>query len=343
MPAVNTTLSNCYIPLPASTSCIKEDHSSLKQVSVGSSKKNILCCPLHRPAGSHFSKTRTARSIRHLCVDRGILSNSTGSSIVELGHTKVICNVQGPRPLSASSVSGSNVLNDGSAISTGRLHCQIRYASDFTSNMQYNTLKQATQLDKLSSVTSANVNVNAQETDLSLKLHDALAPSLPMHLFMKNVVDVFVLVIQDDGAVFPACLMAASLALADAGVEVYDLVSSFSIAVVSRENISFSRADHDENDEVTGLEEDMEDLLGTSKFDERYHLLADPDEEETMIADGTLTVGIMNNWREVVFWDQTGRLPPDVVSEAVELCKEGCVFMHNYLRQALVGKQTMKK
>jgi RNase PH len=202
---------------------------------------------------------------------------------------------------------------------------------------------QATPLDKLLSTTSSSsAGISAQETELSLKLHDALVPSLPMHLFMKNVVDVFVLVLQDDGAILPACLMAASLALADSGVEVYDLVSSFSIAVVSKDNTVWVN-DQDENDDdesmnAQGEMEEEEERCGLSKVDDKYHLLADPDANEISRAEGILTIGMMSNWKEVVFWDQTGRLPPMVVSEAVELCKEGCVAMHNFMREALVRR-----
>jgi exosome complex component MTR3 len=207
--------------------------------------------------------------------------------------------------------------------------------------MQRHAMAQATPIDKFS-FTSSSTGLVAQETELSLKLHDALAPSLPMHLFMKNVVDVFVLVLQDDGAVFPACLMAASLALADSGVEVYDLVSSFSIAVVSRDNIVWSHDQDDDEDESMLEEVEMEERRGMSKVDDKYHLLADPDANEILRADGTLTVGMMTNWKEVVFWDQTGRLPTEVVSEAVELCKDGCVVMHNFMREALVGQKDRK-
>lgn len=339
MPAASNTLSNCYIPLLSRSSLgSNQQQSTAPQQRSKNNTLNVPICPSHRPSGSLSSDSRTARSIRHLCIDRHFLSNSTGSAIIELGHTKVICNVQGPRPLSTSSSIGSTAANDGSAITTGRLHCQIRYAPNFAINMQRHAMAQATPIDKFS-FTSSSTGLVAQETELSLKLHDAIAPSLPMHLFMKNVVDVFVLVLQDDGAVFPACLMAASLALADSGVEVYDLVSSFSIAVVSRDNIVWSHDQDDDEDESMLEEVEMEERRGMSKVDDKYYLLADPDANEILRADGTLTVGMMTNWKEVVFWDQIGRLPSEVVSEAVELCKDGCVVMHNFMREALVGQK----
>eukprot|EP00557_Chaetoceros_sp_GSL56_P002176 CAMPEP_0176501754 /NCGR_PEP_ID=MMETSP0200_2-20121128/14346_1 /TAXON_ID=947934 /ORGANISM="Chaetoceros sp., Strain GSL56" /LENGTH=381 /DNA_ID=CAMNT_0017900695 /DNA_START=47 /DNA_END=1193 /DNA_ORIENTATION=+ len=381
MPAANNTLSNCYVPILSESSYIKahdgtlgssssnKNHQHHQQSSSAGTKKDgeqmlisnkarstshVPICPSHRPSGSSSSLSsdyRTASPYDTYTLIAIFYPTQHGSAIVELGHTKVICNVQGPRPLSTSTSSQTASGGDGFAITSGRLHCQIRYAPNFAMNMQRSTMAQACQLDKFSSAASSssgsNASLNAQETELSLKLHDALAPSLPMHLFMKNVVDVFVLVLQDDGAVLPACLMAASLALADSGVEVYDLFSSFSIAVVARDNTVLGLQQHDQDaaadDDESMLEEGkMEERCGISKADDKYHLLADPDANEILIADGVLTIGMMSNWKEVVFWDQTGRLPSKVVSEAIELCKEGCLVMHNFMREALVGQKDRK-
>jgi exosome complex RNA-binding protein Rrp42 (RNase PH superfamily) len=112
------------------------------------------------------------------------------------------------------------------------------------------------------------------------------------------------------------------------------LVSSFSIAIVSKEQIVMNSDQYIDNGDES--DKDLAQHHGKSKFDDNYHLLADPDAKEMLVADGVLTVGMMNNWKEVVFWDQTGRLPSRVVSEAVDLCKEGCSVMHNFMRKALV-------
>jgi len=178
----------------------------------------------------------------------------------------------------------------------------------------------------------ANISHQAHETELSSRLKDAIAPSIPLHLLMKNVVDVFVMVLQDDGAVFPASVIAASLALADSGVEVYDLVTAFSVAVIPRSLVNtISSTSNDDGDG------DGDDDGGISIADANYHLLADPSAKEILAAKGVLTIAMMKNWKEVVFWDQTGSLPAGVATEASELCREGCVAMHKFMRQALVG------
>jgi exosome complex component MTR3 len=166
---------------------------------------------------------------------------------------------------------------------------------------------------------STSSNLNQIETELSSRLHDALKPSIPLHLLKKNVVDVFVMVLQDDGGAFDASVAAASLALADAGMECYDLVSCFTVAVVPK-SICFQSDDHDEENNEVG----------------EYHLLADPSEKEILVSKGLITLAMMKNWKDVVFWNQTGSLPPDVAMNALELAKEGCAVMHKLMRQALL-------
>jgi len=157
--------------------------------------------------------------------------------------------------------------------------------------------------------------------ELSSRLHDAIVPSIPLDLLRKNVVDVFVMVLQNDGGVLGAAVMAASLALADSGVELYDLVSACSVAVVPRHLTTVGDGDGD----------------GDAASSSSYCLLADPSEEELLAADGVVTLAMMPNWKEVTFWDQTGRLPVTTASDAADLCRNGCAMMQKFMRQSLVG------
>jgi len=161
--------------------------------------------------------------------------------------------------------------------------------------------------------------------ELSSRLHDAIVPSIPLDLLRKNVVDVFVMVLQNDGGVLGAAVMAASLALADSGVELYDLVSACSVAVVPRHLTTVGAGDGDARGN------------GDAASSSSYCLLADPSEEELLAADGVVTLAMMPNWKEVTFWDQTGRLPVTTASDAADLCRNGCAMMQKFMRQSLVG------
>jgi exosome complex component MTR3 len=206
--------------------------------------------------------------------------------------------------------------------SSGVLNCELRYAPTFGIRPETKVLTTATNLDGYSAgAGGSGSGLSAQEVELSLRLHDAISPAVPLEFLMKNVVDVFVMVLQDDGSVFSASAIAASLALSDAGVEIYDLVSACSVAVIPR-SIVVGTSVNDDDDQEGGA----------------YQLLADPSEDEILASDGIVTLSMMGNWKEVTFWDQTGRLDPKVANDAAALCRDGCLTMTKFMRKRLLGE-----
>jgi len=147
--------------------------------------------------------------------------------------------------------------------------------------------------------------------------------------------DVFVMVLQNDGGVLGACVVAASLAMADSGVELYDMVSACSVAVVPR---SMTAACHDDGGGGGGGG-GSGDCGEDRRHASSHCLLTDPTEDEILAADGVVTLAMMPNWKEVTFWDQTGRLPANTASDASDLCRDGCATMQKFMRQSLVGEK----
>lgn len=68
-----------------------------------------------------------------------------------------------------------------------------------------------------------------EERTLSALLQTALQSAVQLHTFPKAVVDVFCLVLESGGSDLAIAITAASLALADAGIQMYDLVSACSV------------------------------------------------------------------------------------------------------------------
>eukprot|EP00551_Chaetoceros_affinis_P012892 CAMPEP_0203672610 /NCGR_PEP_ID=MMETSP0090-20130426/8615_1 /ASSEMBLY_ACC=CAM_ASM_001088 /TAXON_ID=426623 /ORGANISM="Chaetoceros affinis, Strain CCMP159" /LENGTH=348 /DNA_ID=CAMNT_0050537949 /DNA_START=90 /DNA_END=1136 /DNA_ORIENTATION=+ len=298
--------------------------------------------PNGNSSSSSSSSYRSATSLRRIHLDRSILTSSTGSSLIEMGHTKIICSVHGPRPITSSSLGtgGGAVAGGGSGgddfHSGGVLNVELRYAPTFGTRAETKVVTSATNLDGYGGgggASSSSTSSKETEIELSSRLHDALSPSIPLELLNKSVIDVFVMVLQDDGSVFAASVVAASMALCDAGVEVYDCVTSCTVAlipqsVVSRRNHGIDEGEGEDNDEGNdGMTSDS-----------KYYMLVDPIEEELLAAEGSVTLAMMSSWKEVTFWDQRGRarLPPTVVKEAAELCKGGCTAMRKFMRQCLI-------
>ena len=73
----------------------------------------------------------------------------------------------------------------------------------------------------------------AEERELSQALMQALRGAVLTETFPKSFVDVYVLVLQADAGELPAAVMAASLALAHAGVACRDLVTACTVVRVS--------------------------------------------------------------------------------------------------------------
>jgi ribonuclease PH len=132
----------------------------------------------------------------------------------------------------------------------------------------------------------------------------------------KMCIEVYVQVLQSDGGLLGAAITGASLALADAGIAMRDLVCGSSSAVMKIE----------------------------SEGSERYVAVADPSEDEILSACGVVTIAMMPNWKEVTVWDQFGKMSFESSTEAVELARDGCLTLARFVKNCLnPGDTTMPR
>ena len=287
-------LSNCYVPLPLS-------------VSKGALRKEEKKLPKARDSGDgETTKTpRSEHSLRRLVLHSNVVESAAGSALVELGHTKVICQVIGPITSASKGMPPNLPLN----MEEGVLHCEVRYAPHIgypTASLVNNTVSTMDQSNQLLSSGKVTSWTITRETDLASRLGDCLAAAVPLKQYPKCAILVQVTVLQDDGSVLPACITAASIALADAAVEIYDLVTASTVAVV------------------------------------KDRMLADPTLEETEAANAVVTLALMPNWKEVTLWEQSGGLSPEQANRAMELCRDGCRTMHRFQREHLIQEYETK-
>lgn len=73
------------------------------------------------------------------------------------------------------------------------------------------------------------------EKSLALSLKRALQPAVCRYAFSNFQVDIFVYVIEDDGSVLAAAITCAGLALADAGIPMYDIITASTVAVIDNQ------------------------------------------------------------------------------------------------------------
>ncbi|KAI8902901.1 3' exoribonuclease family, domain 1-domain-containing protein [Globomyces pollinis-pini] len=204
---------------------------------------------------------RTQNEIRPVFVNTGTIKQANGSCYFEANALKVICSVYGPRESTQRTQSSTK----------GILSCDFKFAPFAT-------------------VKRRGYAKDDQERDFSLILEQALTPAIQVELFPKSRVDVYVLVLESDGcnASLAAAITCASMALANAGIAMFDLVTGCSAGFLNG---------------MTGL---------------------DLDEDEESVIDGAVVLATMPSLNQVTLILQTGESSVDDTSKAIELCVDSC-------------------
>ncbi|KAI0807497.1 mRNA transport regulator 3 [Fomes fomentarius] len=217
-------------------------------------------------------KGRGARDIRPIFLNAGLINQANGSAYIETERTKIACAVYGPRQ------SKSTTYNE-----KGRLNVEVKFAPF--------------------SCTKRRVPIrDAEDRSVAVQIQQALVPAVRLELLPKSTVDIFITVIENDG--IEGCIasgsVAASAALADAGIEMLGLVASCSAAVVGEE------------------------------------IWLDPTEEEGKVSSGTLILSGMPALGTVTSVWQSGAIAPNDAIKCMEACQERCTDIHAVVAQALL-------
>lgn len=89
---------------------------------------------------------------------------------------------------------------------------------------------------------------------LASNIKAALESTVCLHEFPNYQIDVFILVLEDDGAVLSSAIQAAGMAFVDASIPCYDILTSSTIAIRNQELLV----------DPTGKEEESENLESSS-------------------------------------------------------------------------------
>ncbi|KAI0210969.1 Exosome complex component MTR3 [Lamellibrachia satsuma] len=223
---------------------------------------------------------RQTNELRPIFLKTGVVNEAKGSAYIELRHTKVICSVYGPREVTRR--------EDFSM--KGQLMCELKFA---TFSCQK---RRGHQADK-------------RDSEYSLLLQNALEPAILLDKFPKARMDVFVIVLQDDGSALAAAISCAAVALASAGVEMYDLVAGCSLT----------------------LSGDLK-LLDPST-EEEY--TPEKQKDESNANYGAVTVGLMPSLNQISALSQEGEMTLDTAYEAIRVCTTGCEQVYPVLQKCL--------
>jgi exosome complex component MTR3 len=313
MPRRPSRLTNCYVPLP-----LPSDKSSS-----------------HEPAKLPRSDGRQeGHELRQLVVETSVLSKNQamGSSLVELGHTKVIGEVHIVAGTTAENrIGGGGAGGNSSAADDGggTLVAVLRFAPHIGVDEIAQRAKAVSALDytPLTSAGKIHQETSLNESGLSTLLTAALTDVVPLHDFPKTMLVVKVTVLQDDGSCLSAAITAATLALVDAKVEMYDLVTSCTVAVIRPPIIQPTKTAMNYHDTCDDDDDDTNLLY-----------LADPTYDEADQSQAVICLAMTPNHKDVTLWSQSGRLSSSMANQAMELCRDGCRTFHKLMREAITSK-----
>jgi exosome complex component RRP41 len=217
---------------------------------------------------------RKPDELRPIKIEVGALSNADGSAYIEQGKNKILAAVYGPKEVHPKHMA----LPD-------RMVLRCRY-----------------HMAPFSVQERKSPAPSRREIELSKVIREAVEPAIFMEYYPRTAIDVFVEVLQADGSTRCASITAASLALADAGIPMLDLVAACSAGKV---------------DDTIVL-----DLMDT----------------EDKVGSADVPVAFMPNLGVITLLQMDGILTPEEFEKTVNLAIEGCRKIYALQKEALRSK-----
>ena len=211
---------------------------------------------------------------RKVTIKAGILKNATGSAYIEFGANKILVGVYGPRDVHPKHLANTD---------TGIIRCRYH-------------------MSPFSVTERKNPAPSRREIEIGKVIKEALQPALILDKFPRTSVDVFIEVLQADGGSRCAALAAASVALADAGIPMRDMVSACAAGKVADT------------------------------------IVLDVNNEEDQSGQADMPVGYMPNLDKITLIQLDGVLTPDEYKKCVETALVGCKKVYEIQKQAIRDK-----
>lgn len=210
-----------------------------------------------------------------------MVSQAKGSAYLELKKTKVVCSVFDPR----------EIMHQNEYSTLGQLFCEVKFAPFSCPQVRRPHAP------------------DSEEKALSNALRKALEPAVCRHMFPNYQVDIFVYILEHDGACLAAAINAAGLALADAAVPMYDIITACSLAVI-------------------------EDKVFVDPTVAEEHFAMDPEQRGNN--NGVITMSMLPEIRQISDFRQIGSMDIDCIMKAMELLQKECKKILPHIQQILV-------
>jgi exosome complex component RRP41 len=217
--------------------------------------------------------------LRPIKMEVGILDKADGSAYVEHGRNKILAGVYGPREAHPKHIA----LSDRAVV-----RCRYHMAPFSTEERK-------------------SPAPSRRELELSKVIREALEPAIMSEYFPRATIDIFIEVLQADAGTRCAGITAASLALADAGIPMRELVAGCAAGKI-------------EGKVVLDLS-DIEDKKG----------------------EADLPVALMPKSNVISLLQMDGSLSEEEFNQAIEMSTNACRQIYEMQREALRQKYHVAK
>jgi len=212
--------------------------------------------------------------LRPLKIEAGVLEKADGSAYLEIGGNKILAAVYGPRELHVRRI----MRPDMSVI-----RCRYNMAPFSVGERK-------------------RPGPDRRSIEISKITADALRPAIFLEKFPRSTIDVFIEILEAEGGTRCAGITAASVALADAGIPMKDLVVS----------CAAGKADG--------------------------NVILDLSEEEDKNGEADVPVAIMPRSGGITLLQTDGHLTPDEFDKALDLAIEGCKKISEEQKKAIINR-----
>jgi len=212
--------------------------------------------------------------LRPIKMEVGVLDKSDGSAYVEFGKTRVFAAVFGPREVHPRHLS----LPDRAI-----LNCRYHMTSFSVEERK-------------------PLGMTRREVELSKVIREALETVVFLEEFPRTCIDIYIEVVQADGGTRTTGLTAASLALADAGIPMADLIAAVAVGKVDGQ------------------------------------LVLDLNDVEDKYGEADMPMAMAPRFDSIVLLQLNGRISKDEFPKALALAKKGIMEIYRLQREALKRK-----
>jgi exosome complex component RRP41 len=217
---------------------------------------------------------RKIDELRPVRIEAGILKNADGSAYIEFGKNKIMVAVYGPKEVHPKHMALSD---------RGVLRCRYHMAPFSVEERK-------------------NPAPSRREVEISKITREALEPAIILEDYPRTAIDVYIEILQSDGGSRCAGISAASVALADAGVNMRDLVAACAAGKVGDT------------------------------------IVLDINDEEDKEGQADMPIAYLPNLKQVTLMQVDGVLSKEEYKKCVDMAIRGCMQIYQLQKEALMKK-----